>query len=149
MRLESGELNIFLHAWWLFLSWDFRIRFLSYQKWKASVFVNKTDDEQNASITLSQSQQTMIRKLVHISEKAGRNHLTKMNCLRRCLVQKQLLKSHGFDSELNIGIALSKGKLKAHAWLSINQQPINDSIEVIGEYKKLTTITDQSLSALL
>lgn len=129
LSLSCNEWLIFIVSWFTYLKWDLLISLFHYKNWKQQLGELPQVDE---SVDFS-----IIRKLIVINEMAGRNHLRKMNCLRRCLCQKEMLKKRNIQSILHIGVKLTKGKLEAHSWLTCNQVIINDAKEEIAKYKEL------------
>jgi hypothetical protein len=56
------------------------------------------------------------------------------NCLTRSLYLQWLLGRLGVTSDLRIGMQLAGGELKAHAWVEIAGQPINDAHDIAERY---------------
>jgi len=50
-------------------------------------------------------------------EAAARYHLYPMQCLRRALVLRRLLRARGVATELRFGVRKEEGRIVAHAWL--------------------------------
>ena len=131
VALKPSEWLVFLEAWCLFLKWDGIISLLDYQKWHQAI--------SRPPKTIRPVSASVLANIIRLSEMAGRNHLRKMNCLRRCLCQKQLLNRRGVGCQIHFGVALqSNGKVKAHAWLSHQGEIINDSQAVVQLYSELT-----------
>ncbi|GGF67835.1 lasso peptide biosynthesis B2 protein [Alteromonas lipolytica] len=135
--LTKAEKRWFWRCWWLFAKWHLKIRFQPYQKWKEDIF-GGDNKESERSLTLS------IARAIQLSEMAARNHIFKINCLRRCLVQQQLLSQYGFKLQLHFGVAKEHNKLKAHCWLTHNGALINDSEDVVSTYTELTMAEQQT-----
>ncbi len=75
---------------------------------------------------------------------AARHHIFPINCLRRCVVQQQLLAQYGYDLALHFGVAKKDARLKAHCWLTYKGQLINDGPEVVNTYTELKLAGEQS-----
>jgi len=131
-QLSAIELILFIQAWFNLAKWHYLIAYRPYEKWYKSL------DFESSNVQNNQDNKKLISNVVSLSEKAARNHLVKMNCLRRCLSQKELLKNRGIKSTLHIGVKITDDQLFAHSWLSVNDRVINDSEEVIGEYTEIT-----------
>jgi hypothetical protein len=81
-----------------------------------------------------------VLQLIKLSEGVGRHHFVKVNCLRRCLVQKTLLARTGISSHLIIGVKKHQQVFAAHCWLTYQNHIINDSQDTTGEYIALEKI---------
>jgi hypothetical protein len=156
--LSINEYRILLKSWLLYAKWDWRVSKQDYKKWQKHIIsqplspLNETHQSANISNVSNTSDTASMNKiliLIQLNEMAGRNHYKHMNCLRRCLSQKELLNSFNIETKLHLGVKFVEGKLAAHSWLSSNNQIINDSAEVISTYQELKTLNDQSTLALL
>jgi len=47
-------------------------------------------------------------------------------CLERSILLWSLLRRRGIESELRIGVATEDGTIRAHAWVEIDGEPINE-----------------------
>lgn len=121
----------FFVAWLMFAKWDLYIRFTPYSWWSKFLFTSHS--------TFHSQDITHIISQIRIIEKAGRAHWRHMNCLRRCVVTRQILLRKGIDLVLCIGVKRSKdnNEFKAHSWLEFQGEPINDSKDIVGTYTKL------------
>lgn len=129
-QYSRQDLFILLKSWMLFCKWDLLISFVPYRTWR---------DKINQPINYRDSHAadySEITNLIRLSEIAGRNHYRHMNCLRRCMVQKQLLASKGIDTELHFGVYKSE-RLHAHCWLTYESLLINDTNESLKKYQQL------------
>ena len=140
------ELFILLEAWFAFFKWDILISFTQYGRWRSEV--GNLPDVNNL-ITNKKNQNVhtpeQVKLIIKLSEIAGRFHIRKMNCLRRCLSQKQLLAKRGFNTCMHIGVSIEEDKLKAHAWLTLKGQVINDSEDVLNHYSELKAANKYSI----
>jgi len=64
-----------------------------------------------------------ISRLVSI---AASHHWLKIQCLERSLVLQRLLASAGIAAELRIGIEKVEERLRAHAWVEVDNRPISE-----------------------
>ena len=55
-------------------------------------------------------------------------------CLTRSLLLGWMLRRRGVASRLRLGVRLTEGVLDAHAWVEYAGKPINDRLDVIGQY---------------
>ena len=86
-----------------------------------------------------------VNAIIKLSEIAGRFHIRKMNCLRRCISQEKMLKKRGFKPCMHIGVRFENQQLKAHAWLTLQGIVINDSADVSTRYSELKANNPQAL----
>lgn len=83
-----------------------------------------------------------ISEIIHLSEKIARHHPLYSNCLRRCMVQYELLSRYGYSVQLHIGVRFSlEKKLQAHSWLICDGQLVNDAKEVVHTYTEIADIS--------
>ena len=129
-RLPSSQKKLFIKAWLMFLIWDWRISKQPYQKWKGHIFT--PDQFQSTNTPVPES-------FISVVEKAGRHHIRKMNCLRRCLVTMSLLNDLQIYPGLHFGVRVTAGKTEAHCWLTHDGIIINDSHDVVSTYTELRT----------
>lgn len=129
-RLSFKQQVVVVWAWLLFIVWHVKIKYLPYRWWRESL-TSYTDIQALPDIHLT------AMEVVALIEKAGRHHFVQINCLRRCMVQKQLLHLHNINSQLSIGVKKEQGKFAAHCWLVVNNHIINDSLEETNRYVEL------------
>jgi hypothetical protein len=120
---------IALRCWFSFVYWHMVIAYLPYRFWKQSISA-KAKNITDISIT-------EIRNLIRITESVGRHHFVKVNCLRRCMVQKSVLQRRGIDCTLVFGVKKTQNTFAAHCWLTHQNQIINDSQDTTSEYVAL------------
>lgn len=148
------ELCILLEAWFVFLKWDLLISFSQYERWRSELSsLRKVNDsavrEEVSPVVCEQAehekQVKKIKQIIKLSEVAGRFHIRKMNCLRRCISQEKMLEKRGFKTRMHIGVRFEEEKLKAHAWLTLQGKVINDSADVSTRYSELKAISEQDI----
>ena len=86
-----------------------------------------------------------VKQIIQLSEVAGRFHIRKMNCLRRCLSQQKLLAKRGLNASMHIGVFIEKGQVKAHAWLTFQGNIINDNEDVLSRYSELKIANEHAI----
>jgi hypothetical protein len=130
LKLNIKQQFFVFLAWLLFIVWHVKITYLPYRWWRKSL---------SSDADIQDQPDTHIRamQLVDLIEKAGRHHFVQINCLRRCMVQKQLLHLYKLNSQLCIGVKKEQGKFAAHCWLVVNNHIINDSFEETKGYTEL------------
>ncbi len=148
LKFNIKELWLLTYAWFVFLKWDFLISFIDFKKWRAQID-NVTFENNNNGLTTNTAKLTEIKAIINISEIAGRHHIKKMNCLRRCLTQKQLLNRRGYHCNLHLGVKIEQSNLKAHSWLSFQGLVINDSEDVSSRYSELKVASEDDIFCAL
>lgn len=148
LKLNIKELWLLTYAWLVFLKWDLLISFIDFKKWRAQISHLALENNNN-TLTTNTANLTEIKLIINISEIAGRRHIKKMNCLRRCLTQKQLLNRRGYQCNLHLGVTIEQGNLKAHSWLSFQGLVINDSEDVSTRYSELKVASEQDIFCAL
>lgn len=144
------EYQVIIKSWLLYVKWDFRISKTHYKNWQAYIIEQPINLTTNKPLlnACHQFEHKQIKALITLNEIAGRNHYKHMNCLRRCLCQKELLNGINIQSKLHIGVKFVGGKLAAHSWLSCSNIIINDSNELVSTYQELKTLNDSQTLAL-
>ena len=152
-KFSAKELLLLVEAWVVFLKWDLLISFTQYEKWRNKIHClsnlrkpSLNDAEKSANTAITPEQITLI---IRLSEISGRFHFRKMNCLRRCVSQQEILVKRSIDTRMHIGIRIEEEKVKAHAWLTLNGRVINDSEEVISLYSELKSANEHNALSTL
>lgn len=65
---------------------------------------------------------------------AARHTLGPRTCLTRSLLLGWLLQRRGVQSQLRIGVRLTRGALEAHAWVECQGIPVNDRPDVGAQF---------------
>lgn len=146
-KFSAAELFVLLDAWFIFLKWDLLISFTQYKKWRSQIGDLSDFNALNKAEAASPTAQ--VKQIIKLSEIAGRFHIRKMNCLRRCLSQKQMLAKRGFNASMHIGVNIDEGKLKAHAWLSLQGKVINDHKDTLRRYSELKVTNEHDILCAL
>ena len=137
LSLPAAERRWFWLCWRQFAKWHLIIQYLPYNKWKKVIF-KKQDSQSECSLSFS------LFRAVQLSEMAARHHIFPINCLRRCLVQQQLLARYGYSLDLHFGVKKQHDILKAHCWLTYENKLVNDGEEVVSSYTELKLAENQS-----
>lgn len=137
-KFSFAELCVLLEAWLVFFKWDMLISFTQYENWRSNIGDLSEINVLAKSITKNDATPSeQVKQIIKLSEIAGRFHIRKMNCLRRCLAQKNMLAKRGFNAHMHIGVSIKNNELKAHAWLTLYGKVINDSEDVLSRYSEL------------
>lgn len=130
-RLSMADTRLLLLAWWYFARVDLVIRTRPFAYWRG--WLDETTD-----VPRDLDESLPIARVIKLSEWAARHHWAPMNCLRRCFVQRRLLARQGTVAQLRLGVRMvDDGRLQAHAWLTLDDQLLNDSTAVIETYQEL------------
>lgn len=138
--MPSSHKKIVVKAWYLFIFWNLLISYVPYRFWKNKLFKTRH--------TFSDASAGQVSIICNLIEKVARRHFVKINCLRRCTVQKYLLSTMGFQTQLVFGVKKHDSSLEAHCWLTYNKQIINDSIAETSKYTPLVS-TDKHQQQML
>jgi hypothetical protein len=66
---------------------------------------------------------------------AARRGPIRASCLVRGLVTTFLLRRHGFDARLRVGVRLLEGRLEAHAWTEFDGMALAEAADVAERYE--------------
>lgn len=130
-RLTPAEIGLILSAWLRFAWVDLVIRTRPFPRWRAWL-------DGPPALSVARGRSLRAARVIALTEWVARHHWAPMNCLRRCIVQRNLLARHGIDAQLHLGVrADGRGGVEAHAWLSHAGRLLNDSADVVDSYKVL------------
>lgn len=76
-------------------------------------------------------------QLAYLVGAASRHHLRPMNCLPRSLALQALLRRHGIEADLRIGVRREAGELRAHAWIEQAGRPVGEPADVELRFQPL------------
>jgi hypothetical protein len=132
ISLSRREWKWFFQAWFVLLFVDLGLRLLSFPRLQSWLKVRgdcspKSPGETGSMITLAQA----------AVDRAIRNHLYPMTCLRRALTLQYMLARQGITVALRFGVQRQTEGITAHAWLEYNDQPIGESREIEKRYAQL------------
>ena len=122
-------LLLFTEAWFTLLWIDLGIRLLPFRLWRRWL--------EPAGAAGEGADGAAVPALVTATERAARHHLLPMNCLRRSLGLRRLLRRRGVPERLHLGVRRGEAGLEAHAWLSSGGRILNDSPDVTRRYAEL------------
>lgn len=78
-------------------------------------------------------------RYAHWIEVASRHHIVRARCLQQSLVLHQWLRREGLPSELRIGVRKEGGALRAHAWVELGDQIVNDRLDAVAGFAPLAS----------
>ena len=147
LSLPPQEWLLFWRAWWLLLAVDLGLRLLPFrrlQSWlgtaaAASPGTGPPAAARSAAAASHPPAETerLIRQTQAAVERAIRNHLYPMTCLRRALALQRLLARQGIAAALRFGVQRQADGITAHAWLEYNGQPLGETQAVERRYAAL------------
>ncbi|MBN2145761.1 MAG: lasso peptide biosynthesis B2 protein [Anaerolineales bacterium] len=132
--LSLREWGIFLEAWIFLLLVDLGLRLINYRRLKARLDMGQQNPGRRK---LKGDALLTIKRLDEQVNRAARNHLYPMTCLRRSLVLQRMLAKRGIPTELHFGVRKQADGLVAHAWLEFEGQPIGQPETLTEQYAVL------------
>ncbi|MGJ8631289.1 MAG: lasso peptide biosynthesis B2 protein [Glaciecola sp.] len=127
-------------AFWGFAKWYVLVRFVPFAYWRKRL-LTRCLPHAIAMPKLDFTAKMSARSLIDLSEKVARHHPTHVNCLRRCMVQYELLSRYGYPVQLYIGVRFTPDKsLQAHSWLLCEGLLINDAPEIVNTYTQIANV---------
>jgi hypothetical protein len=83
---------------------------------------------QEQIITVAQAQGRFVQV-------AARHGLYRPTCLPQSLALWWLLRCHGIETDLRVGVKPAANGLEAHAWVELQGQPLNDDLDVHRHFR--------------
>ena len=125
------KLAWFLRAWFSLAKWHVTIKLRGYEAWRDDVVSPAKD------LVVSYDTPVDPNVVCHVVHKAADNHLFILNCLRRCVVAREILRKEGVLAVLHFGVRSRMGQESVHCWLTVNDQILGDSEEHVEKYQEL------------
>ena len=111
------------------------LRFFGFRRWK--VLIDKFSPTPSFSQSLpADLQREAALRAVRAVRSVELHGLTNPNCLERSMTLWWLLRRRGIDGELHIGGRIEGGRFKAHAWVELRGEVLNDGAEVHQHYAR-------------
>ena len=145
LALPSKHKFMVCRLWWAYIYWHGVITYLPFRFWKQHIIDSSNQLTEGIVLEGVRAEEEM-RQLIKLSESVGRNHIVKVNCLRRSMVQKSLLNRMGINCHLAIGVKKSQKVFAAHCWLTYKNKIINDTQNNTSEYITLQKIDSSNAS---
>ncbi|MBC5765306.1 lasso peptide biosynthesis B2 protein [Ramlibacter albus] len=76
----------------------------------------------------------VVREIGRAVNIAGLHGLVRVRCLSRSILLHWLLRRSGVQSQLRIGVRADRGGIRAHAWIELDGEPVNDAPGVRHEF---------------
>ena len=129
-KLSRTQQRTMVAAWlWLPLFW-IGLRTFGFDRFQSRLQRKPITARQPSS--MQQNDVLALAEAVNIAARHTPFHAT---CLTRSLLACWLIRRRGVSSELRIGVNLSSGTLKAHAWVEYAGQPVNDRADIADEFR--------------
>jgi len=98
-----------------------------------------------AGLNLASIDVEQVNRYVRWIKSAARRHVVNARCLHESLTLHRWLRRDGLPSELQIGVRLEDGELKAHAWVELFDQVVNDAPSHVAEFRPLSHLHGQAV----
>jgi hypothetical protein len=127
----SDAVRLSTHAYVALVAMDLGLRVLGYRRLLERI------ERRPATAAISARRLLRARRYAAWLERASRRHLVRARCLHRSLALHAWLRRKGLPSELRIGVRKEEGALRAHAWVVLGGQVVNDREEVVAAFAPL------------
>ncbi len=128
-QLSSAERWLLAQALALLPLTALALRFMGFQRWQATLArlapVGSPAVKSDEAALVRQGRAT-----ARLVETAARRGLYHASCLPRSLTLWWLLRRHGIDIALCIGVRKNEGRFEAHAWVELQGRILNDREDV-------------------
>jgi len=124
----SGFERLLLVQAFLMLAWtSLSLRFFGLKK-------RYTSGNNNLSCSLNEKNSSLVQATTRMVQIAGRYSPFTASCLAQSLVLLKLLRNQGIIAHLRIGVQKAADQVKAHAWVELQGEVLNDSADVSCRY---------------
>lgn len=138
LTLPAPDRRLFLHASWLLLKQRLSLAWHGRRAVGAMVA-----EAMGPPVGIADAARA--RRLLVSFERAARHHLFPCNCLLRSLAGRRMLAAHNIAARLRIGVApggavgggQGSASLRAHAWLEVGGEVVNDDPAVADRFAAL------------
>lgn len=131
-RFSIADWSLFFQAWIWLLLFDLGLRACPFPVLQSLAARLSTRPAPSPEQT-----EGLILALKTAADRARRNHLYPMTCLRRSLALQKMLAQRGVAAELKIGVYKELGMLNAHAWVEYQGKPIGEPEMIAEQYVAL------------
>lgn len=127
-QLSPADRLVLLHALWLLPTIHLLVYLFGFRR--AVAFARRLG---HGRWNLLENQSTAAR-ITYLAQLAARRGVAHGNCLSQSLTLWWLLRRHGIASDLRIGVRKAGEGLEAHAWVELDNIPLNDRRNVQSYY---------------
>ncbi len=128
--LARTQRVLFIQAWLALLVVDMGVRWFSLPRLQ-SLLAGLTRFPRRSSLHPTPSP----KETAIIVDLAARHHLHVMTCLRRALALQWLLRRHGVETALRIGVRKDDRDLEAHAWVEHDGVNLGPDVGTAGRFE--------------
>jgi hypothetical protein len=115
------------------------VRLLGFKRWYALLARYPAHAEWKAA---GKDEQATVYWLSRLVYRANQHARLQHNCLAQSLTLWWLLRCHGAQGDLRIGVRLNEGQLEAHAWIEYKGCPLENGRQV----RELFAAFDQAIT---
>jgi hypothetical protein len=130
--LRWEDLRLAAGAYAALLMTDVQLRVLGYKRLLERI------ERRPAAEAVSARRLRRTRRFAGWLETASHRHVVRARCLHRSLALHAWLRRKGLPSELRIGVRKENGELRAHAWVVLAGEVVNDRWESVAAFAPLT-----------
>jgi hypothetical protein len=135
-RMRSPEdRRLILRATWVMPLTRIGLRLFGFWRWKELIERFLLSTRFPRPLPASAENQSVLRT-VRAVRSVELHGLTDPNCLERSMTLWWMLRREGIEGELHIGARKQDGSFKAHAWVELRGQVLNDDVEVYRHYAR-------------
>jgi hypothetical protein len=140
MQLPWLQRRVLLRAVvWLGLI-DLGLRILGYRRMME--LVPATTEQASSSVP------GHVRMYAAALELVGNRYLVPARCLHKSLVLHYWLRREGISSQMQIGVRKEDQQLKAHAWVELGGQVVNDDQDAVAAFRTLSAANRGKISSV-
>lgn len=130
IRLRNAQKRALVAAWlWLPLFWV-GLRTLGLPRFQG--LLHQATDSKDSSAAMTADE---IQSCAAAVTMAASHTPFPATCLTRSLLLEWLLQRRGVRTELRIGVNMTSGILRAHAWVEHEGRPLNDRADIAADFK--------------
>lgn len=111
------------------------LRLLGFRRWKELIEKFSPPEKHSQSFP-ADLQREMALRAMHAVRSIELHGLTNPNCLERSMTLWWMLRRDGVVGDLHIGARKEGEQLKAHAWVELGGQVVNDDADVHQHYAR-------------
>jgi hypothetical protein len=131
-RLSATERNLFLEAAWMLPLVTVTLRVLSFRR--TTALLARLDLASKRLVANQNERMEDLCRASYLVSLAAKHSIIPTSCLPRALTLQWLLKRHGVEAELRVGLRNRAGRLESHAWVESGGLQLNDWSEVSRDF---------------
>ena len=139
-NLSTAERRILIRAVALLPLVSIACTFLGFRRVQSIFF--KQRKTRHVDAVLNQGTAITAKRIGQLTDAGCRFPLYRFRCLVRSIVLCHLLASQGFEAQLEFGVRKDGKKIRAHAWVEIDGDPLGESANLYSAYTPLLDPTE-------